>query len=193
MRTVLIFSLICTVIFAGCGGDSATAEIVKKLNSSYDYDGKEVELVGYIAIASGRAGGMMVVNDKVSAGMVNSSMQQRQDAFAEVKLNFGQNPNCLWLPEKFQLSDAEIYDSNGQKHGINTKFAIKGVVHYTHKDWEKDTVAEEKSDKMKIFGIKTQAEKAEEAKQAAEERRKKTGDPNDYSFTFEATSISVAK
>lgn len=188
----LFLSLFFVVMLAACG-DNATKETVKKLNSSYDYDGKEVELVGYVAIVSGRAGGTMVMNGKIAVGLVNSNMQQKQDAFADAKLNFGQEANSLWLPEKFKLSDVEIYDSNGAKHGVNTRFAIKGTVHYTHKDWEQETVAKEETGKMKIYGIKSNAEKAEEAKQAAEERRKKTGGPNDYSFVFEATSISVAK
>ncbi|MDR2498910.1 MAG: hypothetical protein LBD28_05665 [Tannerellaceae bacterium] len=191
-KHVIVSTLIGALMLTACGRDSATKGVLKSLNSSYDYDGKEVELVGYIAIASGRAGGALVTNGKIAVGLVNSSMQQKQDAFAEASINFGQDINSLWIPEKFQLSDVEVYDANGKKFGINTKFAFKAMVHYTNKEWAKATEESQDSRKMQFGGLKSEADKAAEAKAAAEERKKKTGDPNDYSFRLIITSISKA-
>ncbi|GHT22329.1 hypothetical protein FACS189430_03930 [Bacteroidia bacterium] len=193
-KTIFSVMLILSAILASCGGDSATQQVVKQLHSSYDLDGQEVQLVGYVAIASGKGGGALIMNNQISVGLVNSNWQQKQDAFASANINFGQNPNCLYLPEKFQLGDVEIYDSNGQKYDVNTKFTFKAKVKYTRKDWEKETVADETDKpKMQIHGVKTPAQRAEEAKKAAEERKKATGDPNDYSFKLTVVEISVAK
>jgi len=190
MRKISLFTLILLAItMTSCGGgDKATTKLLKELNSSYNYDGKEATLTGYLTYNSGA----MIVHGKTTPALRHSNWQK--EGFARPEINFGKEPNCVWIPDKFRLEDIEIYDSNGEKHGVNTKVTLKGTVRYTNKEWEKATVAEEeKSGGMKIFGAKSAAEKAEEAKKAAEERRKKTGDPNDYSFTFQATAISVAK
>jgi hypothetical protein len=194
MNKKAIFSvmLILSAILVSCSGDNATEQVVKQLHSSYDLDGQEVQLVGYVAIASGRGGGALIMNDQITVGLVSSNWQQKQDAFASAKIKFGQNPNCLYMPEKFSLGDVEIYDSNGQKHGVNTQFAFKAKVKYTRKDWEKETVVEETDKpKMQIHGVKTPAQRAEEAKKAAEERKKATGDPNDYTFELTVVEISA--
>jgi len=188
-----LFTLILSAMLIACG-DGATKKLVKELNSSYDNDGKEVELVGYVTISSGRGGGTMVMNGKITVGLANSNWQQKQDAFAYAKINFGQEPNSMWLPEKYQLSDVEIYDSNGQKHDVNTEFTIKGTVHYTNKDWkllqtDKPAGMFANSD---VFN-KMKEKSANESKKAAEDREKKTGDPNDYSFEIIVNQISVAK
>jgi hypothetical protein len=193
-QVIFVSMLILSAILMSCGGDNATQQTVKQINSSYDLDGQEVQLVGYVAIASGRSGGTLIMNNQITVGLVNSNWQQKQDAFANAKINFGQAPNCLWLPDEFKLSDVEIYDSNGQKHAVNTQFSFKAKVKYTHKDWESETaVKEEGKPKMQIYGVKTAAQRAEEAKKASEERKKVTGDPNDYAFELTITEISVAK
>ncbi|MDR0810751.1 MAG: hypothetical protein LBN23_00515 [Paludibacter sp.] len=198
-KTILSVILILSAILVSCGGDSATKQVMKQVNSSYDLDGQEVQLVGYATFTSGKSGGLLMIkgmDDYISVGLTNSNWQQMQDAFAYAKINFGQAPNSIWFPQKFYLSDIEIYDSSGQKHDTNTKFAFKVKVKYTHKDWEKELVVEESKSKEKhsvINIVKTPAQRAEEAKKAAEERKKNTGDPNDYTFELAITEISVAK
>jgi len=197
MKKLLLFTLILSaMMMTACGGDSATEKLVKKLNSSYDYDGKEVELVCYPTIAEHSI--TLVGNGTVPIYLRNSKWQTSQHAFITTKLNFGKEPNCIWMPEKYTLGDIEIFDSEENSHGINTKLKVKGIVRYTGKDWEKYTIVKEENEnpkiKMpKIVGSKSAAERAEEAKQKAEERRKKTGDPNDYSFIFIVSEISAAK
>ena len=187
-KTTFVLSLILTVILTSCG-DSATNKLVAELNSSYTNDGKEVELTGYIftshiAIVSG---------DVVKVGLYNVA-GQTDGEIAEIKIKFGKEANHIFIPEKYRGNEIEIYDNTGEKHGYLQKITVKGTVHYTNKDWEKETVAkEETGNNIKIFGKKSAAEKAEEAKQAAEKRKKETGDSNDYSFEFSVSEISVAK
>ena len=195
MKNISLFILVlsATMMISCGGGDGTTNNLVKKLNSSYENDGKEVTLVCYPTIAE-HSLTLIDRSGTIPIYLRNSKWQKSQDAFVITKLNFGKEPNCLWLPEKYTLGDVEIFDSEGNNHGTNTKLAIKGIVRYTNKDWEKATIAkEESSGGIRIVGAKSATERAEEAKKKAEERRKKTGDPNDYSFIFEVTSISVAK
>jgi len=189
-QTTFIFSLIFAAILVSCG-DNATKKLVKELNSSYTYDGKEVILTGYVIYNSGA----LIMNGKTNVALSNSNWQQ--DAFAHAEMNFGQEPNSIWMPDKFRLEDIEIYDSNGQKHGINTKFNLKGTVHYTNKDW-KEQLEQQKEGKKDMFSNnpafqemrKNSLSKAEEA---TNERKKKSGDPNDYSFKIVVSEISVSK
>jgi len=191
-KTVFIFSLILAAILSSCG-DGTTNKLVKELNSSYTNDGKEVTLTGYVAISSGR----MIIDNKVGVSLTNSNWKQEQNAFAQAKMNFGQEANSIWMPEKFQLKDIEIYDSTGQKHDVNTKFNLKGIVHYTHKDW-KENLEQKQEDKKDMFSNNPVMQKMREkskndAENAQAEREKKTGDPNDYSYEIIVNEISVAK
>ncbi|MCL2651180.1 MAG: hypothetical protein FWD60_09190 [Candidatus Azobacteroides sp.] len=189
MKRTFLFVLILSAMVTACS-DGATKKLMKALNSSYDYDGKEVTLTGYAIYKSGA----LIMNGKTDVALSNSNWQQ--DSFADVKMNFGKEPNSIWMPDKFRLEDVEIYDSNGQKHGINTKLNLKGIVHYTHKDWENATEVKEESSskgKLQIYGTKSPDQRAEEAKKAAEERKAKTGDPNDYTFELIVNEVSVAE
>ena len=191
-KKVFIFSLILAAILSSCG-DSTTNKLVKELNSSYTNDGKEVTLTGYVAISSGR----MIMDNKVKVSLTNSNWQQEQNALAKAKINFGQEPNSIWMPEKFRLENIEIYDSAGQKYGVNTKFNLKGIVHYTNKDW-KENLTQKQEDKKDMFSNNPAMQKIREKsknddEKAKAEREKKTGDPNDYTFEIIVNEISVAK
>ena len=191
MKKIFLFVLIISAMVMTACGDGATKKRMQELDSSYDYDGKEVTLTGYLTYNSGT----MIMNGKTTPVLRHSNWQK--SGFVRPEINFGKEPNNVWIPNKFRLEDIEIYDSSGQKHGINTKCNLKGTVRYTHKDWEKATIVkEETSSKVKtiqIYGTKSAEERAEEAKKAAEERRAKTGDPNDYTFEFIVNEISVVK
>jgi len=191
-KIAFIISLIFAAILSGCG-DGATKKLVKELNSSYTNDGKKVELTGYIT----RNGPAIVSDDRVRVDLTYSNVQQSQNAFAQALVKFGKEPNSIFIPEKFRLEDIEIYDSNGQKHGVNTEFNIKGTVHYTHKDW-KENLEQKQGDKKDMFSNnpafqKMRENSKNEAENAKAEREKKTGDPNDYSFEIIVNEISVAK
>ena len=191
-KAAFIFSLIFAAILSSCG-DGATKKLVKELNSSYSNDGKDIELTGYIT----RNGPAIVSNGKTRVDLTYSNMQQSSDAYAQAQMTFGKEPNSIYIPEKFRLEDIEIYDSNGQKHGVNTEFNIKGMVHYTNKDW-KEKLEQKQEDKKDMFSNNPAFQKMREnSKNEAEndraEREKKTGDPNDYSFEIIVREISVAK
>ncbi|MCL1938072.1 MAG: hypothetical protein FWF52_06735 [Candidatus Azobacteroides sp.] len=188
MTRRFLFMLIISAIMFACG-DGTTKKLVKELNSSYDNEGKEVTLTCYIT----QNGPVIIKNGTTSVSLVYSNMQQ--DAFAYAQLNFGKEANCVWMPEKFRLEDIEIYDNTGRKYGVNTEFTIKGIVHYTNKNWKEEL---SQADKPGMFSnsevFKKMREKSDnDNKKAAEDRKKKTGDPNDYSFEIIVNDISVAK
>jgi hypothetical protein len=187
--------LICILLFAASSascGDDATKKIVEQLDTSYDLDGRQVELTCHVA---SDFHDKLIMNGWTTVPLVHSPMQQQRHAFATARIRFGKDePNCIWMPEQFRLSEVEFYDSDGGKHDFNTQFAIKATVKYTHRDWEKATVAEPESPKkLRIYGQKTNDEQAEEARMAAEERRKATGDPNDYTFELIVDEIRTVK
>jgi hypothetical protein len=189
-KTSFLAMLILSAILMSCG-DSATNKIVKELNSSYDNEGKEVELTGYITV-----GKVEIVRDNtIGVSFVSSPTQQSQHAFAHLTVQFGKESNRIWLPEKFRLQDVEIYDSKGEKHNTNTQLTVKGTLHYTHKNWEKDLVVEELTGPLKNNSAlkKMKEDSARKNQEAAEKRKKETGDPNDYSFDIHVQEISVAK
>jgi len=139
----------------------------------------------------------MIIDNKVKVSLTNSNWQQEQNALAQAKINFGQEPNSIWMPEKFKLDDIEIYDSAGQKHDVNTKFNLRGIVHYTNKNWKED-LEKKQEDKKDMFSNnpafqKMRENSKNEAENAKAEREKKTGDPNDYTFEIIVNEISVAK
>jgi hypothetical protein len=175
-------------------GDGATKKLTNQLNSSYDYDGKEMELTGFIYTFHGA----MVSGDMVRVGLFNVA-GQTSGAVATLKIKFGKDANGIYIPEKYHGSDIEIYDNTGEKHGYLTKCTVKGTVRYTNKNWKEnlektDDPASEKNPLANSETFKKMREKTvANAKKAAEEREKKTGDPNDYSFEMTVNEISVAK
>lgn len=179
--------IVLAAAFMSACGDSETKKLVDRISSSYELDGQKVTLKGYVTI-----GGMEIVKDgAVRVSLVASPTQQSASAFATARVRFGQEPNCVWMPDKFKLDDVEIYDAAGAKYGTNTKFAFVGVVRYTNKDWEQKLDAAGKQDMFSDNeAFKKMREKSDKKnREAAEERRKKTGDANDYSFEFVVDEI----
>ena len=190
-KTTFVFLLVFAAILVSCG-DSATNKLVKELHSSYANDGKEVELTGYIFTFHGA----MVWGDEVNVGLYNVA-GQTNDEIATMKLKFGKEANNIFIPQKYRGSDIEIYDNAGKKYGYLQKFTVKGVVHYTNKNW-KEKLEQQKEGKNGMFSKSPTFQKMREsslskAEENAKEREKKTGDPNDYSFEVIVNDISVAK
>ena len=194
MKKVFVFTLIISAMLMTACGDGATKKLVKELNSSYTNEGKEVELKGYIFTFHGA----MVWGDRVRVGLYNVA-GQTDGAIAPIKMKFGQEANSIFIPEKYRGNDIEIYDNAGEKHGYLKRFTVKGVVHYTNKDWkEKLEKEKEKEGKKDMPSNNPAVQKMREnslskAEEAAKEREKKTGDPNDYSFEITVSEISTAK
>ena len=190
-KNLLIAIGLCTSLFfiTSCG-DSATKKFVKELNTSYTNDGKEVELTGYIFTFHGA----MVWGDLVKVGLYNVA-GQTDGAIATLKIKFGKEANQIFIPEKYHGNEIEIYDNTGKKHGYLQKITVKGIVHYTNKNW-KEKLEQEKEGKKDMFSNNPAMQKVREkslnqAEEAAQEREKKTGDPNDYSFEVLVSEMLV--
>jgi len=191
IKNLLIAIGLCTSLFfiTSCG-DSATKKFVKELNTSYTNDGKEVELTGYIFTFHGA----MVWGDLVKVGLYNVA-GQTDGAIATLKIKFGKEANQIFIPEKYHGNEIEIYDNTGKKHGYLQKITVKGIVHYTNKNW-KEKLEQEKEGKKDMFSNNPAMQKVREkslnqAEEAAQEREKKTGDPNDYSFEVLVSEMLV--
>ena len=183
-----VFILLCTVValFGSCGTDSETAKTLQAITSSYDHEGQEVELVGYLGVPRN----ILVMREDITLHLYNAAGQNDNNYIATLKVRFGQSPNSYYVPEKYHGSDVEIYDSNGEKHGYLTKVKVTGTVHYTNRDWE-ESLNREYSGLNNDFMRQKHEERQTEARKAAEEREKKTGDRNDYSFEVKVNSITI--
>jgi hypothetical protein len=184
-RTIFTMILLSVVLFASCG-DKATSNLIKELNSSYTYDGKEVELIGYLSPHRTS----LIMNGKVKLGLFNSLTEQSGSQLADVFINFGKEPNNIYMPEKYKSSEIEFYDNSGTMRNYLTKFRITGIVKYTKKDWEKHLTEPENDPKKPAFAKEMAKKSVEKAKKAAEERKAKTGDANDYSFEIKLLTIT---
>lgn len=195
MKKIIVFLAIaaCATLMTACGGsvgmDPQTQETLAKLNSSYDLDGQEVELTGYLGVPHAA----FIIGDAVRVGLHSIAGQKgTQNRIADAKVNFGKAPNSYYAPENYTGSSIEIYDSEGNKHGYLTSVKVKGTVNYTRKEWKSQLIEMPPSDVL--VGLdKLKAQRVEKLKKDAEERQKATGDPNDYTFELTITEISPAK
>ena len=184
-----IYLLLCTiaaVVFVACGTDSESAKVLKELSSSYENEGREVSLVGYLGVPRN----ILVMGEDIRLNLYNAAGQNDNNYIAALKVRFGQGPSSYYVPEKYRGSDVEIYDSNGGKHGYMTKVKVTGTVHYTNRDWE-ESLNREYSGLNNSFLRQKHEESQAEAKKAAEEREKATGDRNDYSFELKVSTITI--
>ena len=115
-------------LFTSCG-DKQTANLVKELNSSYTYDDQDVELIGYLFPSKMT----FVRGESVNVGLYSAAGQSKGE-LTKVAVNFGQEANSIYMPQKFSGSEVEIYDNNGEKHGYLTKVKVTGTVKYTNKE-----------------------------------------------------------
>lgn len=161
---------------------SASNDFAKKLHSSYDNDGQEVELSGYIALSNLE----LIKNGKLTLGLDNVAGQSK-GSLATIEIDFGQGPNMVYMPEKFRFSDLVVYDNSGNQHGYLTEIKITGTVKYTNKNW-KESIDRKSSGGI---GASLAAKSKKRAQEAAAKREKETGDPNDYSFYIKVNKIEL--
>jgi hypothetical protein len=182
--TIKLSSLALALIGLVSCGDGASKDLAKELKSSYDKDGQQVELVGYITVRHSE----VVKGGKITVGFDNVAGQP-EASLADIELSFGQGPNMVYMPKKFKSSDLEVYDKDGNKHGYLDEVKITGTVKYTNKNWK------ESIDRENSGGIasKTHAMVKKRAQEAADKREKETGDPNDYSFYIIGEKIEITQ
>lgn len=167
---VLGAALVLTL--SGCG-DSATSKLADQIKTSYTYNGKQVEMVGYLKTTRVS----MVRNGVVPLVLVPSMVNDATSATLEnIMIKFGKEPNSIDMPERYKLSDIKIYDVTGKVNDINTKFKITGTVVYE----STEKIAEPKPPSGQVV-LDIQKKNYEKAKAEYEERAKK-GDVYNYSY-----------
>ena len=168
----LVLCTAAALTLSACG-DSSTNKVAEQIKTSYEYNGKQVEMVGYLKttrftmVRNGVAPVVLVptmVNDATSATLEN------------IMLKFGKEPNSIYMPERYKGEDIEIRDSTGKVNDINTKFKITGTVVYD----STEKIAEPKPPSGAMV-LEMQRKSYEKAKAEYEERVKK-GDVYDYRY-----------
>ena len=171
----LWLSLFIVALLAGCG-DSGTSKLTNELKTSYTYNGKRVEVTGYLRTG---ARGAFVKNGKVSLMLTPSmwSNDSKGEALVDnVEMNYGKGPNSFYAPEKFTGKDIEFRDNTGKQYGVNTKFKVSGVVQY-------DSTAQITEPQLPSgpFVLPVQKQVYEQ-QLAAYNEKKKSGNLYDYSY-----------
>ena len=161
---VLGAALVLTL--SGCG-DSATSKLADQIKTSYTYNGKQVEMVGYLKTTRVS----MVRNGVVLLVLVPSMVNDATSATLEnIMIKFGKEPNSIDMPERYKLSDIKIYDVTGKVNDINTKFKITGTVVYE----STEKIAEPKPPSGQVV-LDIQKKNYEKAKAEYEERANPDG------------------
>lgn len=154
-------------------GDSATNKVAEQIKSSYEWNGKQVEMVGYLKTTKVT----LVRNGVAPLVLVPSSMSDAGSATLEnIMIAFGKAPNSIFMPERFKSSDIELRDAQGAVHNIDTKLKVTGKVVYDSTQKIQEPV---KPSGLVVLDL--QKQNYEKAKAAYEEGVKK-GDVYDYRY-----------
>ena len=168
----LVLGTAAALTLSACG-DSTTNKVAEQIKTSYEFNGKQVEMVGYLKttrftmVRDGLAGLVLVptvMNDVSSATLQN------------IMIKFGKEPNSIYMPERYKGEDIELRDSTGKVNDINTKFKVTGTVVYD----STEKIAEPKPPSGAMV-LDIQKKNYEKAKAEYEERVKK-GDVYDYRY-----------
>jgi hypothetical protein len=139
MKKVNFIATVATALsvsFFSCSNESV--EIAKKLQSSYEYEGKTVELTGefdapFFTFSSGQSKTI-----PMAFVVKPSAMSSEKESISDIVLPQGADKNSVTLDlapdeKKYTLKNFNIYDSKGEKHNLDQhpSFKIKGTVHYT--------------------------------------------------------------
>ena len=126
---------VLSISLFSCSNESV--DIVKKLNSSFEYEGKTVELAGefdapFFTFSSGNS-----TTIPMAFVVKPHAMSSEKESISGVVLPLGTDKNSVTLdlaPEekKYTLKNFNVYDSKGEKHNLDQhpSFKIKGTVHY---------------------------------------------------------------
>lgn len=131
MALILFVSLL-----SACGNSSV--KMVQTLQSSYEHEGKKVELVGefdapYFTFQSGRST-TMPMGFVVKA----HAMSSEKFSISDVVLNIGADKNGVTLDmapdqKKYTLKNFFVTDNKGEKYNLDEhpQFKITGIVSYS--------------------------------------------------------------
>lgn len=173
-KVILPLAMVAAVAMSvsGCG-DSATNKLANEIKTSYAYNGKQVEMVGYLKTSK-----LTFVRNGIAPVVLVPSMASDVSSatLENIMLKFGKEPNSIYMPEKFKGDDIELRDATGKVNNINTQFKLKGTVVYD----STEKIAEPKPPSgMMVLDIQKQNYEKEKLKY---EERVKKGDVYDYKY-----------
>lgn len=141
-KTFLLIIFGLSLFLTSCGED-ASLKLGEELKKSYTYDGKTIELEGYLSphvtnMVFGKALQVNLLTEPNNGKRSNN----RHTISDNVLLNLGKGPNSIDMPERFTENEVMIYDQNGQEYkAVETKVKITGTVTYTAKGPKQESTA----------------------------------------------------
>ncbi|MGN7785472.1 hypothetical protein ACTJIJ_13170 [Niabella sp. 22666] len=142
MKKVDLIAIVATAFsmsLFSCGNESV--EIAKKLQNSYEYEGKTVELTGefdapFFTFSSGQSKTI-----PMAFVVKPSAMSSEKESISDIVLPLGADKNSVTLDlepdqKKYTLKNFNVYDGKGEKYNLDQhqSFKIKGKVHYAEFD-----------------------------------------------------------
>ncbi len=138
-------NLIATVAAAfsisllSCSNESVA--IAKKLQSSYEYEGKTIELVGEFDAPFFTFSSANSTTIPMAFVVKPHAMSSDKESISGVVLPLGTGKNNVTLElepgqKKYTLKNFNVYDDRGEKYNLDQhqSFKIKGKVHYAEFD-----------------------------------------------------------
>ncbi|WP_114789295.1 hypothetical protein U0035_07005 [Niabella yanshanensis] len=120
---------------------SESVEIAKKLQNSYEYEGKTVELTGefdapFFTFSSGQSKTI-----PMAFVVKPGAMSSEKESISDIVLPQGADKNSVTLElgpneKKYTLKNFNVFDDKGEKYNLDQhqSFKIKGKVHYAEFD-----------------------------------------------------------
>lgn len=133
IKQYIITFIISLLLLASCKVDSETEKIIESLNTSCNYDGKKIEIEGYIFtdILENKKG------EKVRVKLHSSPIATKGNLLiSDIYLNECRQDevkqNCIIMirSKHYKPSDLNLVDKNGQIFGLGKKIKIEGTVNY---------------------------------------------------------------
>lgn len=170
---LLLASSVFALLLTSC--ETSSQKLVEKLTTSYEYDGKQVVLEGYILPLSFT----MIRNDAARIELCKGADASRNRVVITdaAEVNFGKSANSIYFEDNAEAKSVEIYDNTGTKLTYEDKVQISGTVQYVAK------------------GPKVKHQSKNKIAQAIWEKNhkedaKEEGDGNDYEYRIVNVTIT---
>ena len=136
--TVFALIAISVVLLVSCSADPESERITSSLQTSYDYDGKLIELEGYVytdILNSGNNDSLVRIKLHSLPIATDDNLLTSNVYVSKEKVRTTKKLNYIIIPESihYRPNDIEFVDNNGKKFGLGSKIRIKGIVCYNNK------------------------------------------------------------
>lgn len=140
LKTILSVALVLFVLLA-IFYSNGSVSLAKDIDTSYDNDGKTIELEGklnapFLTRTGGSTTGMefQVYNDLIIIQTGNRTVQ--------VTMNYGEGKNSVSIAgadKKFAKKDVVVFDKDGNKLTLDDKVKLTGLLKYSRKNQKQET------------------------------------------------------